>query len=247
MRCAPVGPGPYRIDVRGSAAKAGVGSVALVVQKFGGTSVGSVDRIRNVARRAIATQRAGNRRGARRQRDERRDEPPARPRARGGEDPGRARDGRDCGDGRAGERRADGDGHPGRRGQGPVAARPSGAGCSRTTRSPRRASRTIECCRITEALDRGEIAVVAGFQGVDDGGQHHDAGARRLGHERGRRGGGHRRRRVRESTPTSTASTRPTRTCAHRPARSTASRTKRCSSSRRSAPRCSRSGAWRSR
>jgi aspartate kinase len=37
------------------------GSVALVVQKFGGTSVGSVDRIRNVARRALATQRAGNR------------------------------------------------------------------------------------------------------------------------------------------------------------------------------------------
>jgi aspartate kinase len=35
--------------------------VALVVQKFGGTSVGTVDRIRNVARRALATQRAGNR------------------------------------------------------------------------------------------------------------------------------------------------------------------------------------------
>ncbi len=35
--------------------------MALVVQKFGGTSVGSVDRIRNVARRAIATQRAGHR------------------------------------------------------------------------------------------------------------------------------------------------------------------------------------------
>jgi aspartate kinase len=34
--------------------------VALVVQKFGGTSVGSVDRIRNVAKRAIATQKAGN-------------------------------------------------------------------------------------------------------------------------------------------------------------------------------------------
>jgi aspartate kinase len=34
--------------------------VALVVQKFGGTSVGSIDRIRNVARRAIATQKAGN-------------------------------------------------------------------------------------------------------------------------------------------------------------------------------------------
>lgn len=34
--------------------------MALVVQKFGGTSVGSIDRIRNVARRAIATQKAGN-------------------------------------------------------------------------------------------------------------------------------------------------------------------------------------------
>ena len=33
----------------------------LIVQKFGGTSVGSIDRIRNVARRALATQRAGNR------------------------------------------------------------------------------------------------------------------------------------------------------------------------------------------
>jgi aspartate kinase len=34
--------------------------VALVVQKFGGTSVGSLDRIRNVARRCVATRRAGN-------------------------------------------------------------------------------------------------------------------------------------------------------------------------------------------
>jgi aspartate kinase len=35
--------------------------VALVVQKFGGTSVGSIDRMRNVARRALAAQKAGNR------------------------------------------------------------------------------------------------------------------------------------------------------------------------------------------
>jgi aspartate kinase len=35
--------------------------VALVVQKFGGTSVGTIERIRNVARRALATQRAGHR------------------------------------------------------------------------------------------------------------------------------------------------------------------------------------------
>jgi aspartate kinase len=35
--------------------------LALVVQKFGGTSVGSIERIRSVARRAIATQRQGHR------------------------------------------------------------------------------------------------------------------------------------------------------------------------------------------
>ncbi len=34
--------------------------MALIVQKFGGTSVGSIDRIRNVARRAIATQKQGH-------------------------------------------------------------------------------------------------------------------------------------------------------------------------------------------
>jgi aspartate kinase len=34
--------------------------VSLVVQKYGGTSVGSIDRIRNVARRCLAAQRAGN-------------------------------------------------------------------------------------------------------------------------------------------------------------------------------------------
>ncbi|MFO0658493.1 MAG: aspartate kinase [Polyangiaceae bacterium] len=35
--------------------------MALVVQKFGGTSVGSLERIQNVARRALATQAAGHR------------------------------------------------------------------------------------------------------------------------------------------------------------------------------------------
>jgi aspartate kinase len=34
--------------------------VALIVQKFGGTSVGSIDRIRNVAKRCLAAQREGN-------------------------------------------------------------------------------------------------------------------------------------------------------------------------------------------
>jgi aspartate kinase len=34
--------------------------VALIVQKYGGTSVGDVERIKNVARRALAAQRSGN-------------------------------------------------------------------------------------------------------------------------------------------------------------------------------------------
>ena len=34
--------------------------MALIVQKFGGTSVGTSDRIKNVAARALATQAAGN-------------------------------------------------------------------------------------------------------------------------------------------------------------------------------------------
>lgn len=34
--------------------------MALIVQKYGGSSVGSIDRIRNVARRLIETQQAGN-------------------------------------------------------------------------------------------------------------------------------------------------------------------------------------------
>ncbi len=34
--------------------------MALVVQKYGGTSVGSIDRIRNVARRAVETQKKGH-------------------------------------------------------------------------------------------------------------------------------------------------------------------------------------------
>ena len=34
--------------------------MALIVQKFGGTSVGDVERIRNVARRVVATRAAGH-------------------------------------------------------------------------------------------------------------------------------------------------------------------------------------------
>ncbi len=34
--------------------------MALIVQKFGGTSVGDVERIKNVAKKVIATKKAGN-------------------------------------------------------------------------------------------------------------------------------------------------------------------------------------------
>src|SRR6266700_3631022 len=34
--------------------------MALIVQKYGGTSVGNIERIRNVARRALATRKAGH-------------------------------------------------------------------------------------------------------------------------------------------------------------------------------------------
>ena len=37
-----------------------ISAALLIVQKYGGTSVGSVERIRNVARRALATQRGGH-------------------------------------------------------------------------------------------------------------------------------------------------------------------------------------------
>src|SRR5450432_4228118 len=35
-------------------------SMSLIVQKYGGTSVGNPERIRNVARRVVETQQAGN-------------------------------------------------------------------------------------------------------------------------------------------------------------------------------------------
>src|SRR5512140_949698 len=51
---------PRSSGFRGAKALRTLLVVALLVQKFGGTSVGSIERIRNVARRALASQRAGN-------------------------------------------------------------------------------------------------------------------------------------------------------------------------------------------
>ena len=101
--------------------------MALVVQKFGGTSVGSIERIRNVARRAIATQRAGHR-------------VVVIVSAMSGEtnrllalahEVTKVPDAREmdaiAATGEQVTRRADGHGHPGRGRQGALAARPPGA------------------------------------------------------------------------------------------------------------------------
>src|SRR5262245_51237372 len=51
---------PSPIDKRRFSRYASARAVALIVQKFGGTSVGTLERIRNVAARAIATQKRGH-------------------------------------------------------------------------------------------------------------------------------------------------------------------------------------------
>ena len=95
-------------------------------------------------------------------------------------------------------RGADGDGHPGRGRQGALAPRPPGAVLTDDAFTKARI-KAIDGAKIFETLDqRARSRSSPGFQGVDDARQHHDARARRLGHERGRRGGGHRRRRVRD-------------------------------------------------
>ena len=79
--------------------------------------------------------------------------------------------------------------------------------------------------RIMEALNKGVIAVVAGFQGIDANGDittlgrgGSDTTAVAVAHGSGRR-------RVRDLTPMWTACTRPTRACARAPRSSTSSRT----------------------
>ena len=52
---------PWNAPVRTIARSAGIGGgVALIVQKYGGTSVADVERIRNVARRCLAARRRGD-------------------------------------------------------------------------------------------------------------------------------------------------------------------------------------------
>jgi aspartate kinase len=141
----------------------------LIVQKYGGTSVGSVERIQNVARRCLAAQRQGHRVAVVLS-------------AMSGETNrllGLARQISDDPD----ERELDVIASTGEQvtvGLLALAIKALGGRAKsllghqvqvRTDSAYSRARiRTIDARTIVEAMDRGEIAVVAGFQGVDDSG-----------------------------------------------------------------------------
>ena len=143
--------------------------MSLVVQKFGGTSVGSVERIRNVAKRAIATQKAGHR-------------VVLVVSAMSGETNrllGLAHDITKVPDGREMDALA-ATGEQVSAALTAIAIQAEG-GKARSLLGHQVKVHTddaftkarivaIESEKITEALDRGEIVVVAGFQGVDEGG-----------------------------------------------------------------------------
>jgi len=143
--------------------------VALIVQKFGGTSVGSLERIRHVARRALATQRGGHRVvvivsamsgetnrliGLAHQVTEVPDAREMDVLAATGEQVSAALTAMTI------------------QAEGGRARSLLGHQVKILTNDAFTKARikTIEGSKIFETLDRGEIAVVAGFQGVDDGG-----------------------------------------------------------------------------
>ncbi len=141
----------------------------LLVQKFGGTSVGSIDRIRNVARRALAAQRARNR-------------VVLIVSAMSGEtnrllalahDVARVPDAREMDAVAAtGEQVSAALTAMAIQAEGGKARSLLGHQVKITTDDAFTKARikTIEGSKIFETVDRGEIAVVAGFQGVDDHG-----------------------------------------------------------------------------
>ena len=77
--------------------------------------------------------------------------------------------------------------------------------------------RSISTDRMHKALDEGKIVIAAGFQGIDEGVQHHHARPRRQRHDGRGPGGGAARPTPAKSTPTWTASTRPIRASCPRP------------------------------
>ena len=145
--------------------------MALIVQKFGGTSVAGVERIRNVARRVVETQQARQRRRRGGLRDGGRDRPARRVRERDVADARSARVRHAGLDGRAADDRADRDGDP------RVSARRARSFTSAQVKvytdddHARARILRIDCARIREELARGGIPVLPGFQGVTDEGE----------------------------------------------------------------------------
>jgi aspartate kinase len=143
--------------------------VALIVQKYGGTSVGDVERIKNVARRALATQRAGN-------------DVIVVVSAMSGETNRLLKLVSQISD-RADEREQDVVAATGEQvtiGLTAMAIQAQG-GKARSFTGPqvriltdsafsKARIKSIDSARLEQALARGEIAVVAGFQGEDEGG-----------------------------------------------------------------------------
>ena len=162
--------------------------VALVVQKFGGTSVADPDRIREVADHVARTRRRGDDVGRGRQRHGQGDRRPAPP-------------GRQVSDAAPGP--GDGHAHHRRRAQGDGAAvhgaarrsacRPtrftgSQAGFITDTTHTNAKILEVRADRVREALDAGRVPVVGGSQGVSTDRRRHVPRPRRLRHHRGRAG-----------------------------------------------------------
>ncbi len=144
--------------------------MALVVQKFGGTSVGDPDRIRNVARRVVDTARAGN-------------QVVVCVSAMAGETDALVALAQDLGQGEPSPREYDVLLSTGEQktiallamaihklGHGAESLTGWQMGMQTDGAHKRARIRDIDCDRLRRVLDAGSIAVIAGFQGVDDDG-----------------------------------------------------------------------------
>ncbi|MEE2673341.1 MAG: aspartate kinase [Myxococcota bacterium] len=144
--------------------------MALVVQKFGGTSVADPDRIRNAARRVVETVRAGN-------------QVVVCVSAMGGETDALVALANDLGDGRPAPREYDVLLSTGEQktiallsmaiqqlGQDAQSFTGWQMGMHTDTAHARARIIDIDGARLRSVLDRGAVAVIAGFQGVDDDG-----------------------------------------------------------------------------
>ena len=175
-------------------------SMALIVHKYGGTSMGSTERIRSVAqaRRQVGARRPPD--GGRALGHERRDQSPARP-----------------GQGAVARRQhARGAARTRRRSPPPASRCRSGllalalqaqglqavsyAGWQVPIRTDSAYTKarisSIDDARVRADLAAGKVVIITGFQGIDAAGQRHHAGPRRQRHLGGGGGGGDEGRRV---------------------------------------------------